>query len=96
MSQIGDYKFYQTFCFMYFDLYCLASSNNYHAMIVIRNEYFSDMQHSQPHMTLYRVDIFLSWGGIIYRSAESLIMILFYASIVSLIPPSSWGVAIML
>ena len=27
-----------------------------------------DKQHSQPHMNLYHVDTFLSWGGRIDRS----------------------------
>ena len=54
----------------------------------------SDMQYSQPHMTLYRADIFLSGGGRFYRSVEALILILFYASLASLIPPSYGGIAI--
>ena len=56
----------------------------------------ADMQHSHPHMTLYRVYIFLGWGGIIARSVESLMMVLLSASLSSLIPPSYVVLTILL
>ena len=46
---------------------------------------FSYIQYSQPHITLY-FDEFLKWDGNNKRNVESLIMILFSASISSLIP----------
>ena len=38
MSQIGDYLFRQTFCFVHFELDRLTSSNNDHTIIVMTNE----------------------------------------------------------
>ena len=49
-----------------------------------------DIQHSQTHMTLYLGNIF-NWGGNSEHSVESRIMILFYASLASLIPPYNFG-----
>ena len=54
------------------------------------------MQNSQPHMTLYHVDIFLSLGGRIERSEESIMIILFSESLDSFIPPYSVLLAILL
>ena len=45
------------------------------------------MQHSQPHITLYRAYIFLSWVIIIVCVVEALMMILFSSYIVSLSQP---------
>ena len=50
------------------------------------------MQNSQPHINLYRADIFFSWGYIMLRSEESLMMILLSASSASFSPPSSVGI----
>ena len=47
-------------------------------------------------MTLYRSDIFLSWGGIIDQSVETLIMILLSASLASLFPPYFGEFAVIL
>ena len=49
------------------------------------------MQHSQPHVTLYLEVIFFSWVGKMLREVESLMMILLYAYLASLGPPSSGG-----
>ena len=54
------------------------------------------MQHSQPHMTLYHIDTFLSWGGIIYRSVEQRMMILLSEYVASLIQPYYGGLTIIL
>ena len=55
-----------------------------------------DMQHSQPHMTLYRKILFMCWGGRIFCKVESLIMILFLTSLASLSPPSSDRLTLLL
>ena len=55
-----------------------------------------DMKHSQPHMTLYRAYIFLSWCGRIDRSLESLMMILLSTYLDSLSPPYYGGLTIIL
>ena len=47
-------------------------------------------------ITLYRADIFLSWGRKILRIVESLMMVLFSAYLSSLIPPSYGGLTIAL
>ena len=47
--------------------------NNYEYMLL------EDIQHSHPHINLYREVIFFSWGGRILRKVESLMMILFYS-----------------
>ena len=54
------------------------------------------MQNSQPHMTLYRAELFLVWGGRIDHSAESLMMILLSASLASLSPTYSGGLTVLL
>ena len=54
------------------------------------------MQHSQPHMTLYCVEIFLSWGGIILRIVESLMMKIFSSSFAYLVPTSSGQLTMLL
>ena len=56
----------------------------------------ADMQHSQPHITLYWEVIFFSWCGKILRKFELLMMILFSAYLASLSPPSSGGLTILL
>ena len=56
----------------------------------------SDMQHSQPHITLYQETIFFSWGVKMLRKAESLMMILLYASLASLSTPSFGGLTMLL
>ena len=56
---------------------------------------FSDMHHSQQHMTLYHADILLSSGGIIDRSVELLMMILLSASLESLSPLSYGGLTML-
>ena len=55
-----------------------------------------DMEHSQPHMTLYNEVIYLSSYGIIFHEFESMMMILLYASIASLSTTSSGGLTILL
>ena len=40
MSQIGDYPFHQTFCFVCFGFDLLISSNKYQAMIKTTNIHF--------------------------------------------------------
>ena len=57
---------------------------------------FVDMQHSQPHITLYQAVLFLGWFGIILRKVESLMIILLSGYIVSFGPPSSGGINILL
>ena len=54
------------------------------------------MKQSQPQLTFYLSVIFLSWGGNILRKVESLIMMLYSASLSSLVTPSSGGLAILL
>ena len=56
---------------------------------------FSDMQQSQTTHNLYCADIFLSLGGIILCSIKSLIIILFFSPLASLIP-LSYGALTML
>ena len=53
------------------------------------------MKHSQLHITLYWEVILFIFCGKILREVESLVMILFSASLASLIPPSS-GIITML
>ena len=50
-----------------------------------------DMKNSRPHMNVYCEEIFLSWGGIIDRSVEPLMMILFSTSLDPLSPPTFGG-----
>ena len=47
------------------------------------------IQHSQPHMTLYRADIPFNWGGNNECNVESLIIVLFSVSLASLSTPSN-------
>ena len=54
------------------------------------------MKYSQPHITFYWEAIFFSWGGKILRKVESLMMILFSASLDSLSPTSYVGSTILL
>ena len=55
-----------------------------------------DMQYYQPHMNLYRENIFLSWRGRIDRSVESPMMILLSTYIECLVPNSSGGPTMLL
>ena len=50
--------------------------------------FLAEMQHSQPHMTLYCSDIRFNYSGNNVRNVESMIMILFSSSLASLRPPS--------
>ena len=54
------------------------------------------MKHSQPHITLYRVFVFFSWGGNMLRKVESQMMILSYAYLASFSPPSPGVLAMIL
>ena len=50
---------------------------------------FADMKNSQPHKSFYWEVVFLSWGGIILRKVESIMMLLLSESLASLSPYSS-------
>ena len=55
----------------------------------------SDIQHSHPHIIVWHVEIFLSWGGGIVHSAESLIMILLCSYLTYFNNPTSGGIVIL-
>ena len=80
--------FHQTFCFenFGFDLRVfkyLSRQDSNDVCIVL-----SEIQHSHPHMTLYRAEISFNCGGNNVCNVETLIMILFYSSLASFRPPS--------
>ena len=54
------------------------------------------MHNSQPNTTLYCAEILLSWGGRIEHIVDSLMVILLYAYLAYLSPPSSQGFTILL
>ena len=64
--------------------------NNYECIIL------ADIRHSQPHMNFYYEVIILSWGGVIFHKVESLMMILFLASLASFSPIYSGGITMLL
>ena len=52
---------------------------------------FSDMKHSQPHISLYQASIIFSCGGNMLRKVGSLMVMLSSASLESFSPPYSGG-----
>ena len=56
----------------------------------------TDMQHSQPHITLFHWYTSLIWVGIILCSLESIMTILFHFYLASIISPSSGGLTMIL
>ena len=70
------------FIFEFFFKYLSRQDNNDECILL------AEMQHSQPHTTLYRVDICFNWGGNSEHNVESLIIILSYSSLEYLRPPS--------
>ena len=55
----------------------------------------ADMQHLQPHISLYRAVIFLSCGGDILRKVESMMMILYSAYLASFSTPYSGEITML-
>ena len=96
MYQIGDQPFHQTFCSVYFGFIFLIfwikyhHDNKYECILLVK------MQHSQPHITLYCADIFLSYDGKNLHGVESLMAILLSESIDFLSPPYFSGLTIIL
>ena len=54
------------------------------------------MQHSLPHMNVYRDGFFLSWGGRILSKVESVMVILLSVSLAYFVLPSSVRINIRL
>ena len=80
MSQIHGCTFHQTFFLRvtalilnFFKLFS-RHDNNDECML------FTDIQHSQLHMTFYQEVVFCSWGGIILHKVWLLIIVLFSVS----------------
>ena len=68
------------FIFEFYKYLSRQDSNNEHIIL-------AEMQYSQPHMTLYRSEIYFNCGGNSERNVYSLIIILSSSCIASLRPP---------
>ena len=67
MSQIGDYQFHQTLCFVDFGFGIFVSLINDLTMIINMNAYFSGIHHLQSHISSCHEYIFFVWSRKIVR-----------------------------
>ena len=91
-----DWIFHQNLYFAHCHFYLWCVSETDQSILTGYNEYcFTNIQHSQPHTTLYWEVILFSWGGKILHKFESLIITLLSVLLTSLIPPSSGGLTML-